>query len=83
MTKCGVQNEIRETFCGRAWVAVEHIDGCRGRGRLACVQCVDGPLLLVVDGHHKTSTDAHAVTAEQAVAEQGGDGGVNGCTIAS
>jgi len=62
---------------------VEHIDGGRSRRRLACVQSVDGPILLVVDGHHETPADAHALATEQAVAEQGGDGGINGSSVAS
>jgi hypothetical protein len=71
------------TFGGRTGVAMKHVDGGSGRRRLTGVQRVHGPRLLVVDGHHETSADAHAVATEQAVAEQCRDCGINGGSILS
>ncbi len=62
---------------------MKHVDGCSGRRRLTGVQRVHGPRLLVVDCHHETSADAHAVAAEQAIAKQGRDCGINSGSILS
>lgn len=46
-------------------------------------QSVDCAGFLVIDGHDEPASDAHTVAAEEAVAEEGGDGGVNGGSVST
>ena len=62
---------------------MKHVDRGSSRSRFPGVQGVHDAPVLLVDGHHEATAEPHAVAAEQAVAEEGGDGGVDGGPVAT
>jgi hypothetical protein len=51
------------------------------RSCLSCIQSVGGLVFFDVNGHKKTAPQTHTLHREDAVAEHGGNGGVDGAAI--
>ena len=62
---------------------MKHVDRGCARGSFPRVQGVHDATVLLVDRHHESPADSHAVAAEQPIAEQRGYGGINGTAVST